>query len=545
MDIWGDILDSLGSFGKDELSALNLRRFIKDTDFIDEKSVMPDFYAAECFFLNSFVTGQMEKDFPIIARDFFINEIDKIESYEKVDHHYYTRGAGEPIREYRSLVLDLILNAANNGSDYSRNLLYYLHKIYFRNEYKQLKRFSKISGEELLLLSTEGERFEPDKVGRTIVMCKMYNIKMEKSCYPLIMVLNRMHENNVKKYERGNVSYYDKIQAIYKDQAELVGSLFEKDDYMDLISNASKFTGNVCRYLGYDSLFTEFCGDGGSGMFDSLMSSTAILKKTWPEKKFSNEEIFLYAEIYRLGTILSEVCAKMINETTQLICGNTTECEEDGYAPRFCANDIPNRKRVVEECVDSKDKMVIDKKEDEKKQDYTQSEVDSLRRKVHALEAEINQLHMEIKGKAKLSDELQVLKKQTDQDRRELVALRNHVYDLTESENENDDKVSVEEMKKTLEKKKYIIVGGHINWVNKLKAVFPEWTYISPTVSGSVPAAIIDSADKVYFFTDTISHSTYFKYMNVTREHGVDFGYIHGVNIEANMRQMYREIARD
>lgn len=54
----------------------------------------------------------------------------------------------------------------------------------------------------------------------------------------------------------------------------------------------------------------------------------------------------------------------------------------------------------------------------------------------------------------------------------------------------------------------------------------------------------MDRADNVYFFTDTISHSTYFKYMNVVKEHGVDFGYIHGVNIENNMRQMYRELKK-
>ena len=53
---------------------------------------------------------------------------------------------------------------------------------------------------------------------------------------------------------------------------------------------------------------------------------------------------------------------------------------------------------------------------------------------------------------------------------------------------------------------------------------------------------IVKNTDRVYFFTDTISHSTYYRYMNVIREHGVDFGYIHGVNIEKNIRDIYRDV---
>ena len=40
-------------------------------------------------------------------------------------------------------------------------------------------------------------------------------------------------------------------------------------------------------------------------------------------------------------------------------------------------------------------------------------------------------------------------------------------------------------------------------------------------------------------------HSTYYKYMNVVKEHGVDFGYIHGVNIENTVRKMYKELKKE
>ena len=75
-----------------------------------------------------------------------------------------------------------------------------------------------------------------------------------------------------------------------------------------------------------------------------------------------------------------------------------------------------------------------------------------------------------------------------------------------------------------------------------MKQEFPDWVYIDASVSGTLEASIVDSADHVYFFTDSISHSTYYKYMNVVKEHGVDFGYIHGVNIENTVRKMYKEL---
>ena len=115
------------------------------------------------------------------------------------------------------------------------------------------------------------------------------------------------------------------------------------------------------------------------------------------------------------------------------------------------------------------------------------------------------------------------------------------MYNLTEEE-KIDETVSVEEMKAFLEPLRVIIVGGHDKWRKKMKQELPDWIYVDATVSGTLEASIVDKADHVYFFTDTISHSTYFKYMNVVKDRNVDFGYIHGVNIENNIRQMYKEL---
>ena len=54
--------------------------------------------------------------------------------------------------------------------------------------------------------------------------------------------------------------------------------------------------------------------------------------------------------------------------------------------------------------------------------------------------------------------------------------------------------------------------------------------------------SIVEKAVKVYFYTDTISLSTYFRYSNAVKERNVPFGYIHGVNIENVTKQLYSEL---
>ena len=74
-----------------------------------------------------------------------------------------------------------------------------------------------------------------------------------------------------------------------------------------------------------------------------------------------------------------------------------------------------------------------------------------------------------------------------------------------------------------------------------MKGYFPDWDYISPSPTGTIPAYIVDKADKVYFFTDTINYSAYYKYINAVRERNVKFVYIHGVNVEKRVRGLWRE----
>ncbi len=171
-------------------------------------------------------------------------------------------------------------------------------------------------------------------------------------------------------------------------------------------------------------------------------------------------------------------------------------------------------------------------------------EVDKLRRKVHQLESDNSTLRAGLAEKRRLEEEAKDIRKQLEASKRELAVLRNYVYKLTESDNPITDK-TIESMKETIAGYRIVIVGGHSNWLSKMKKEFPDWIFINPEASGSTDVSVVDKADYVYFFTDTISHSKYHQFMNVIRERKINFGYIHGVNIEKNIRDIYVDFEED
>lgn len=83
------------------------------------------------------------------------------------------------------------------------------------------------------------------------------------------------------------------------------------------------------------------------------------------------------------------------------------------------------------------------------------------------------------------------------------------------------------------------MIGGHVNWVNKLKAEFPGWTYILPSTFKTVDAGSLDHKDMIFFFTDHISHAAYGKFIGIARDRKIPFSYLHGVNMGQIVRQIY------
>ena len=128
-----------------------------------------------------------------------------------------------------------------------------------------------------------------------------------------------------------------------------------------------------------------------------------------------------------------------------------------------------------------------------------------------------------------------------ESEREELIALREFAYQ-TQQEEEIRNDLPVEEMKAAIKGKKIAIIGGHVNWHNKLKQQFPGWRFVLSEASKTVDGKMLEGCEKVYFYTDHMSHVIYGKFIAAVRERKIPFGYLGSIHIESVIKQVYGDI---
>ena len=149
------------------------------------------------------------------------------------------------------------------------------------------------------------------------------------------------------------------------------------------------------------------------------------------------------------------------------------------------------------------------------------------------LEKRNQELVNELTRQQKVGEEKE---KQSIKDKEELISLRNYVYQLTEEENdlENDNTKYKEEQRDKVQKfwskQAVVVIGGHINWQQKIENVFPKWSYVSANQRAFVADMINDKA-YIICNTEILSHSVYYKVV-ANKRAAQKLIYTKGCNIE-------------
>ena len=547
-------LDGLPS--TDELNNLLQNMIESGSNFVnymmniqDDKKLMPDTYGCERFFVDFFINDEMREDFPLIARDFYVHEFANIPKHQDVEYFDIEAGEDWPELMFNRFTLGLMMNAVNSGSEYTKALFLYLHKTYYKKEYRTLKRFSKMSLSELLALAKpEGRRhLYYANLSRILCIAPMYGIKFDVKCHVVYGILNEF----INKFGLSvGYSFDEDVGDSFKDCRKEIDERFDQKKLYSLDAKMSKFLGNVFQWLGYSPEYADWCDENDRGVEDRLAIALSILKKTFPKsnREYSAEELTLYGMILHCASAMTCNSSWLAETLRTLAYGESGTFYYDEFPSMFHPEDVQVKtsrsennktKRQVKDFVEHAGA-------DECRHDESVliEEVDKLRRKVHKLESDNSTLRAGLAEKRRLEEESKDIRKQLEASKRELAVLRNYVYKLTESDNPITDK-KIESMRETIAGYRIVIVGGHSNWLSKMKKEFPDWLFINPEASGSTDVSIVDKADYVYFFTDTISHSKYHQFMNVIRERKINFGYIHGVNIEKNIRDIYVDFEED
>lgn len=123
--------------------------------------------------------------------------------------------------------------------------------------------------------------------------------------------------------------------------------------------------------------------------------------------------------------------------------------------------------------------------------------------------------------KAKVSS-LQSTLETKEKESLELYRLRELAFDLKQGDYVPESK---KELSDLLNGRKVVMVGGHINLRNKLSEKYPALTILDGH-NASVSDSVFANADLVLFNTSNMSHTVYYKVIEVLRTHGIKFDYV-------------------
>lgn len=543
---------------EERLDALAMKIGERMDGLTEEELSTPDTFGCECLFLSHFYTEQMTSDFSFIAREFLMNGFREVDFGRGIVQYVGNGNSAWSVKVSSYFrVLNLMWNAVKQGSEYAKNFFLYLYKTYYRKEYKQLKRFRTISVGEINSVASE----RPDdknvfSVARVFTMSQLMGIEVNNAYDKFFKYAALSEYYEVWDKQEGDGADIELEDDDFDDYAEDIAYRCAEiaDRYHISAESAMKYLKKVRKFVDY--IRDNDCGKAAgtifgipdeNGVIYELGCTLTRLKDVFGDTEVNDKEIMLLWAIDCIVSLANDSCRHYNMTIEEILLGDVVDKDHNDtvlFDPEEMKKGVFRMDPVVPARKSEKNKTEAEEQKagmTDAKEKALVAEIEELRRKLHLQEGEIKGLRAEISDMKKVREEKERLVSENSGMRTELTALRNHVYNLTEKEEQNDT-VTVDDMKSAIRDKRIIIVGGDINWVNKMKLEFPGWTFIKPANSGTMDTKIVEKADKVYFFTDTIDHGTYYRYCSVIKDCGTPFGYIHGVNIGNITKQLYREL---
>lgn len=507
-----------------------------------------DTTGADKYFVDGFINEEMEEEFMAIARDFLRHHYRELPEYDNIA--WYDNDRPEqtsPDQALQKKLMNLIYNGAKAGDAYCVELIRYLYKTFHKREYKQLKRFRKISVSEIFALSDDEDgNCSYEAMGRILGMCVINEIELEEQCSVIYLYLLKRREEFDSEEE---IEYVEFREGLFKESLEQVEFWMEEEKRKRRADRSTarkyweedRFVSACLQRLGYPEDYIYRCEMNRTGLLYLFARTLALLKTVFPKKEFTYEDVQVHAHTLSVVEALVEVCDKTDENLSNLFGLAEEEYEQSPGQQLFHPEQIlyQDKKTETPVSVVNRPVNVAPVSSGAKEEDYLK-EIAELRQRLREEERKSRYFkEQQNQASIRLRElEATVEKYKSEQD--ELVALRNYVYESSE-EVPRVEKQSYEAMKAAIADRRIVIIGGNDNWVKKLRQEFPGWVYMGARVSGSINSTNVQNAERVYFFTDALGHSNYNKFMQVVRRLQLPFGYMHGVNIYANVAQIYRD----
>lgn len=172
----------------------------------------------------------------------------------------------------------------------------------------------------------------------------------------------------------------------------------------------------------------------------------------------------------------------------------------------------------------------IKKKEDEliRLEEKLHKREEALKKRAKEAEQQVKELERQNRLLEKEVRELKPLQK-------EVAGVRSMLYHATEKPKTNE--LTLSEKREKLDKERIVFFGGHPNWIQKTKDLFPDARFLE-VEDINRKLSFIKNYDVVCINTDHFNHGFYEKLMNELSRHEVKLVYIQGATNEERVIDM-------
>ena len=442
----------------------------------EKDDFIPDTTAADKYFIDGFISEEIWDDLEAIARDFLKHHYADIEVFDSLNSYGNDMPEqSDPKASLKIHMLSIMYKAAKAGDEYSIKLFQYLYKTYYKKEYKQLKRFRKISVPEIFSLSHD----ENGNVGyytmaRIIGMCEIFGIEIDDAISVIHLYLEQERE---KQEAEEKIEFFEFPDGLYQECVDQVEQWMEEESSKNTNCYAARYYDRLERFVDHCLRRNGYPGDyvyrSNPYLEDPcrvLSTTLALLKSSFPKEKFTYKEVQTFAHIYQALEALVYTCDEYYESMVELL-GIPRERDCFIRESLFHPEDIVVKKDGSKSVIKNNISTVPVKRESNNEEAYI-DEIAQLRKKLREMEQESKYYKQQYAQAQKNIKETNAHIKKYENDRNELIALRNYVYSLSEEESSLTE-TKIEDMKSLIQNRKIAIIGGHTNWINKVKKEFP------------------------------------------------------------------------
>ncbi len=534
----------------DDLNASRMRAQLMEQSQEETNGVFFDFFNCERLFISAFLTDAMANDFPLIIGTFLKQENGDIEKYMEMEYVSSHSFLYPPSHIFYYTYLNAVYEAYKQGSVTAKDLLVHLYKNYHKQEYNRLKKYREVRFKDLDSITDIQSIPNASAMSffraasRVICVAKILGITLARDCDRFHFILNEFIgdvDDMENSYLEDQDRIFGKVNKKLTDEclAEAEGLLARNKELDKYEEQSIDIASNILVMLGYPVDYLATLQHKGYTPLTTYCKSILLYHLVTGNYDYDVREITLIATMYHSIDILLYSMSELQNAARGITNSEWyREVAEENclFRPESLPQRTPAAKTEQSKSVERTSGVSSDVDTD-----ALLAELVEVRNKLHMSESAVKQLKSQASDMKRRLHTIEEENSSYEEERKELIALREYVYNMTEKE-DSAPSYTTAAMKEALAKKSILIVGGHSNWVGKLKNEFPNWKFVAPNVSNTVSVSLIKNADKVYFFTDTLGHSNYHKFLNSIREQEVPFGYIHGVNITANIQYLYNDL---